>query len=94
MHIAGPRRPQDLLDYSETSKALAKFAFEPEGNACVMPKHPVAIVAITSCTNTSDPALLIAAGLVARKARKLGLKVQPLDQDIARPRVAGCRRLS
>jgi len=40
-----------------------------------MPKHPVAIAAITSCTNTSDPALLIAAGLLARKARERGLKV-------------------
>lgn len=77
MHIAGPRRPQDLLDYSETSTALAKFAFEPGVPATPMPKHPVAIAAITSCTNTSDPALLIAAGLVARKARQRGLKVQP-----------------
>ncbi len=77
MHIAGPRRPQDLLDYSETSAALAKFAFEPTTAATSMPRHPVAIAAITSCTNTSDPALLIAAGLVARKARERGLKVQP-----------------
>jgi len=42
-----------------------------------MPRHPVAIAAITSCTNTSDPRLLIAAGLVARKARALGLKAPP-----------------
>jgi aconitate hydratase len=39
-----------------------------------MPRHPVAIAAVTSCTNTSDPRLLIAAGLVARKARAFGLK--------------------
>ncbi|AMM18557.1 aconitate hydratase (plasmid) [Burkholderia sp. PAMC 28687] len=77
MHIAGPRRPQDLLDYSETSAALATFAFKPSTAATSMPKHPVAIAAITSCTNTSDPALLIAAGLVARKARERGLKVSP-----------------
>ncbi|WP_256928054.1 aconitase family protein, partial [Caballeronia sordidicola] len=77
MHIAGPRRPQDLLNYSETSTALATFAFEPSTAATLMPKHPVAIAAITSCTNTSDPALLIAAGLVARKARERGLKVPP-----------------
>ncbi|MFM0740197.1 aconitate hydratase AcnA [Paraburkholderia xenovorans] len=75
MHVAGPRRPQDLLDYSQTSSALAKLAFEPARPHASMPKHPVAIAAITSCTNTSDPALLIAAGLVARKARALGLKV-------------------
>ena len=42
-----------------------------------MPRHPVAVAAITSCTNTSDPALLIAAGLVARKARARGLKPPP-----------------
>lgn len=75
MHVAGPRRPQDLLDYSATSKALDTLAFVPKANAFGMPKHPVVIAAITSCTNTSDPALLIAAGLVARKARKLGLTV-------------------
>jgi aconitate hydratase len=40
-----------------------------------MPDFPVALAAITSCTNTSDPRLLIAAGLLARNARRLGLKV-------------------
>ncbi|MGX7001091.1 aconitate hydratase AcnA [Caballeronia sp. KNU42] len=75
MHVAGPRRPQDLLDYSATSAALDTLEFTPQATVSGMPKHPVAIAAITSCTNTSDPALLIAAGLVARKARKLGLKV-------------------
>src|SRR5206468_3892328 len=38
-------------------------------------RYPIAIAAITSCTNTSDPRLLIAAGLVARKARERGLRV-------------------
>jgi aconitate hydratase len=75
MHVAGPRRPQDLLDCSATFAALEALAFVPKANVPGMPKHPVAIAAITSCTNTSDPALLIAAGLVARKARALGLKV-------------------
>jgi aconitate hydratase len=74
MHVAGPRRPQDLLDYSDTGKALAEVKFCPANPSPVMPRHPIAIAAITSCTNTSDPALLIAAGLVARKARQLGLK--------------------
>jgi aconitate hydratase len=77
MHIAGPRRPQDLLGYREISAALAKFAFVPGSATHAMPKHPVAIAAITSCTNTSDPALLIAAGLLARNARERGLKVPP-----------------
>lgn len=74
MHVAGPMRPQDLLDYSQTSAALVEFGFEPR-QPSELPTHPVAIAAITSCTNTSDPALLIAAGLLARKAHLLGLKV-------------------
>jgi len=75
MHIAGPRRPQDLLGYGEAASALAALAFQPRIAHAQMPRHPVAIAAITSCTNTSDPRLLVAAGLVARKARALGLKV-------------------
>jgi aconitate hydratase len=75
MHVAGPTRPQDLLDYSQTAEALAKVGFLATGRHVELPTHPVAIAAITSCTNTSDPALLIAAGLLARKARVLGLKV-------------------
>ncbi|ACC75889.1 aconitate hydratase AcnA [Paraburkholderia phymatum] len=75
MHIAGPRRPQDLIDYSQTATTLAKLDFQSAQPHRSMPKHPVAIAAITSCTNTSDPALLIAAGLLARKARALGLSV-------------------
>ncbi|MES2261353.1 MAG: aconitate hydratase AcnA [Pseudomonadota bacterium] len=77
MHVAGPRRPQDLLGYGETGAALARLDFTPTPGDSGMPRHPVAIAAITSCTNTSDPALLIAAGLVARRARALGLKVAP-----------------
>lgn len=75
MHIAGPRRPQDLLGFGETRAALTSLNFQPKVSDPVMPRFPVAIAAITSCTNTSDPRLLIAAGLVARKARELGLKV-------------------
>jgi aconitate hydratase len=74
MHIAGPRRPQDLLDYTEARATLATLQFERTSRDAVMPRHPVAVAAITSCTNTSDPGLLIAAGLVARKARRFGLR--------------------
>lgn len=74
MHVAGPKRPQDLLPVTDTGKVLARLAFAP-GRASILPRHAVAIAAITSCTNTSDPALLIAAGLVARKARAWGLTV-------------------
>lgn len=75
MHIAGPKRPQDLLDYRQARTTLAALNFARSHAHAYMPRHPVAIAAITSCTNTSDPALLIAAGLVARRARRLGLRV-------------------
>ncbi len=72
--VAGPRRPQDRLDPAQVPAALAK-AGTPPGAASVtgMPADAVAIAAITSCTNTSDFGLLVAAGLVARRARTLGL---------------------
>jgi len=72
--VAGPRRPQDRMDAGEIVNALANINFVPLSHDLQMPKFPVAIAAITSCTNTSDPKLLIAAGLLARKARRLGLK--------------------
>jgi aconitate hydratase len=75
LHIAGPTRPQDLLGYAQARSTLAALNFVPVTPDADMPRHPVAVAAITSCTNTSDPALLIAAGLLARKARALGLTV-------------------
>ncbi|WAL84246.1 aconitate hydratase AcnA [Pandoraea sp. XJJ-1] len=75
LHVAGPRRPQDLLPYAETGDALRAIAGQPAHTSTSLPAWPVAIAAITSCTNTSDPAQLIAAGLVARRARTLGLRV-------------------
>ncbi|WP_159997131.1 aconitate hydratase AcnA [Roseomonas sp. 18066] len=74
--VAGPRRPQDRLAPAEVAAALAAVGTlagaEPVGG---IPADAVAIAAITSCTNTSDFSLLVAAGLVARKARALGLAV-------------------
>ncbi|SCB28104.1 aconitate hydratase AcnA [Rhizobium hainanense] len=71
--LAGPRRPQDRIPVGETAHAIAdmmKVSVEVEGQ----PNNgAVAIAAITSCTNTSDPRLLVAAGLLARKARAYGL---------------------
>ena len=81
LHIAGPQRPQDLLPYTAARASLAALGFSPSAPVTAspalspLPRHPVAIAAITSCTNTSDPGLLIAAGLLARKARRFGLKV-------------------
>jgi aconitate hydratase len=77
MHVAGPKRPQDLLSYTEVAQVLARDGFQPSGKEARLPDYPVAIAAITSCTNTSDPGLLVAAGLVARRARQLGLTVPP-----------------
>ena len=77
MHVAGPRRPQDLLGLGEVPAVLAQERFAPRTRHEGLPRHPVAVAAITSCTNTSDPALLIAAGLVARKARARGLVPPP-----------------
>ncbi|MFC4274611.1 aconitate hydratase AcnA [Achromobacter aloeverae] len=74
MHAAGPRRPQDLLPHTAIPEVLRAENFSPAAGGD-LPAFPIAIAAITSCTNTSDPALLVAAALVARKARKLGLKV-------------------
>ncbi|MGF6233779.1 aconitate hydratase [Inquilinus ginsengisoli] len=73
--LAGPRRPQDRISAGATVAALAPML--PAPPAAPMAGEPgdgaVAIAAITSCTNTSDPRLLVAAGLLARKARRLGL---------------------
>ena len=70
--LAGPRRPQDLLDPAALPATIA-----PGPAVAGIPAGAVAIAAITSCTNTSDFRLLAAAGLLARKARALGLAVPP-----------------
>lgn len=84
--LAGPKRPQDRVALSNAAPEFVKVA---EGFGHADKKQPVdgadyeledgavVIAAITSCTNTSNPAVLIGAGLVARKARELGLAVKP-----------------
>jgi len=72
MSASGPRRPQDRLALGETGRALREAT-----GAGTDARFPIAIAAITSCTNTTDPSLLVAAGLVARKARALGLRPAP-----------------
>src|SRR3546814_1683592 len=71
LSLAGPRRPQDLVAPGELPTLLGGPGLRTPG----IPARPVALAAITSCTNTSDPRQLIAAGLVARKARAFGLTV-------------------
>ena len=86
--IAGPKRPQDRIALSDASKKFAaslarEFAKSDNPQVAVkgadysITHGDVVIAAITSCTNTSNPSVLIAAGLVARKARELGLEVKP-----------------
>lgn len=79
--LAGPRRPQDLVTPADAARTLAEGAGPPGA----LPEGAVAIAAITSCTNTSDPALLIAAGLLARKARSRGLAVPHWVKTVLAP---------
>jgi aconitate hydratase len=79
--VAGPRRPQDRVELSQVSRSLhAAFANLPRREAATpdaesLTHGSVAIAAITSCTNTSNPSVMLAAGLLARKAVERGLRV-------------------
>ena len=89
--LAGPKRPQDrvLLSAMQANFREAFAAEQPSrpskgpatitdrGQTYQLKDGAVVIAAITSCTNTSNPNVLIGAGLLARKARALGLKTQP-----------------
>ena len=86
--LAGPKRPQDRIALSGMAEA-AKQAIDSDTGGDSGKQAPVAgadyalrhgdvmIAAITSCTNTSNPSVLVAAGLVARRARERGLQVKP-----------------
>src|SRR5262249_39663430 len=72
--LAGPRRPQDRIPVGGTRMAIAAMGKPATPSVDDGPNDgAVAIAAITSCTNTADPRLLVAAGLLARKAAALGL---------------------
>jgi aconitate hydratase len=89
--LAGPKRPQDRIALSEADVAFnrdvkAAIADRSEGGSATasldgeeveIKDGAVLIAAITSCTNTSNPAVMIAAGLLARNAREKGLKTKP-----------------
>ncbi|MGG4607114.1 aconitate hydratase AcnA [Providencia sp. Me31A] len=89
--LAGPKRPQDRVELSQVPKAF-RGAVELEVNKKIPSHYPtvkylnksfeltdgaVVIAAITSCTNTSNPSVLMAAGLLAKKAVEKGLMRQP-----------------
>lgn len=76
--LAGPKRPQDKILLADAKESFMKYAKDIEvgkGDG-VVDNGDVVIAAITSCTNTSNPSVLIAAGLVAKKARELGLETK------------------
>jgi len=74
-NLAGPSNPHALLPASElANRGISGKWEEKEGE---MPDGAVIIAAITSCTNTSNPRNMIAAGLIARNANKLGLIRKP-----------------
>mgnify|MGYP001500601157 CR=1 FL=1 len=90
--LAGPKRPQDRVALANAAAAFAKDLaagtmgvpgdeatkrVKVEGADYDLGHGDVVISAITSCTNTSNPSVLVAAGLVARKAVEKGLKVKP-----------------
>jgi aconitate hydratase len=85
--IAGPKRPQDRIELSKSKNQFAKDiltysskASKPakvSGKDFSMDNGHVSIASITSCTNTSNPSVMMAAGLLARKAVAKGLKAKP-----------------
>ena len=91
--LAGPKRPQDRVPLREAASQFQarleeinqarnksqqpNLEVEIDGQACTVGDGLVAIAAITSCTNTSNPSVMVAAGLVAKKAMELGLKARP-----------------
>jgi aconitate hydratase len=87
--MAGPRRPQDRIDLSAMKATWNRHAAElygrngtrrsskVDGTDFQLSDGDVVIAAITSCTNTSNPDVMVAAGLLARNAQRLGLNRKP-----------------
>ena len=88
--IAGPKRPQDRIELSRAKEAFhqvlpayASEAHKPtpvtmaDGTATELDHGRVVIASITSCTNTSNPSVMVAAGLLARNAVARGLRSKP-----------------
>ena len=85
--VAGPKRPQDKVAITDLKPCIDDIITQANGKDALaqsfaagdfdMHHGDVVIAAITSCTNTSNPSVMIAAGLVAKKAIALGLQVKP-----------------
>ncbi|MFG2527466.1 aconitate hydratase AcnA [Streptomyces sp. NPDC048516] len=96
--IAGPRRPQDRVPLADARAAFAAALPDlnggkpqraevtaPDGSRHTLADGAVVLAAITSCTNTSNPALMIAAGLLAKKAVERGLQPRPWVKSTLAP---------
>ncbi|MFN8077390.1 MAG: aconitate hydratase AcnA [Kineosporiaceae bacterium] len=88
--IAGPKRPQDRIELSKAKEAFAAAlptytadpsasasVTAPDGSSYELTHGAVTIASITSCTNTSNPSVMVAAALLARNAVEKGLTVKP-----------------
>ena len=82
--LAGPKRPQDRIDLPKVKQNFAEFLASTPKKVDVkvdgkaeLSDGSVVIAAITSCTNTSNPSVMIGAGLLAKKAVERGLKSKP-----------------
>ncbi len=84
--VAGPKRPQDRVALRQAKASFAKvmegtpvknIAVRNNGDSFNLSSGSVVIAAITSCTNTSNPSLMLGAGLLAKKAVERGLRVKP-----------------
>ena len=84
--VAGPKRPQDRVPLREAKSSFTKVvegtpdkhvAVRNNGDSFDLSSGAVVIAAITSCTNTSNPTLMVGAGLLAKKAVERGLHVKP-----------------
>jgi len=77
--VAGPKRPQDRIFVKDIPRAFKKIDDSPyhrSNDGKYLQSGDVVIAAITSCTNTSNPSVMIAAGIVAKKAVEFGLSVK------------------
>jgi len=84
--VAGPKRPQDRVPLSKAKSSFTKVVegapakqahVKNNGDSFDLSSGAVVIAAITSCTNTSNPSLMLGAGLLAKKAVERGLQVKP-----------------
>jgi aconitate hydratase len=84
--VAGPKRPQDRVPLHQAKASFTKvvegapaknIAVRNNGDSFDLSSGAVVIAAITSCTNTSNPSLMLGAGLLAKKAVERGLQVKP-----------------